>query len=78
MTKLQLVEKIRTTIQEWAQQHSIELARLEVAPTGLEKNARIILVARQGFENWSRVDREENLYQRLRSSLGDSDVLTLY
>ena len=68
---------IRTAIQKWARQRSIELAVFEVEPTGIETNIRIILAARQGFENWSRVDREESLYQHLRSTLGDAVVVNI-
>ncbi len=77
MTKLMLVEAIRAAIQEWAQQHSIELAVFEVEPTGIAKNIRIILAARKGFENWPEIEREESLYQHLRSTLGDAVVVNI-
>jgi acid stress-induced BolA-like protein IbaG/YrbA len=77
MTKLKLVETIRAAIQEWAQQHSIELALLEVEPTGIGSDVRIIVVARKGFENWPEIDRDESLYQYLRSKLGDADIVKI-
>jgi len=72
-----LLERIRTAIQEWAQQHSVELAILEVNPSGIGSNVHIIAIASRGFENWSKVDREENLYKYLRSRLGDADVVNI-
>lgn len=77
MTMLRLLEKIRTAIQEWAQQHSVELALVEVNPSGIGSNVHIILAARKGFENWPQIEREESLYQHLRSRLGDADVVNI-
>jgi acid stress-induced BolA-like protein IbaG/YrbA len=74
---LKLPEKIRAAILEWVQQHSIELALLEVKPSGVGSNIHIILVARRGFENWSEIDRDESLYQHMRSKLGDADMATI-
>jgi hypothetical protein len=67
MTKLMIVEKLRAAVQEWAQKHSVELALLEVEPTGIETDVRVIVVARKGFENWPEIDRDESLYNHLRS-----------
>jgi len=67
MTKLMMVEKLRAAVQEWAQKHSVELALLEVEPTGIEMDVRVIVVARKGFENWPEIDRDESLYNHLRS-----------
>jgi hypothetical protein len=75
---LKLLDRIRTAIQEWAQQHSIELALLEVNPSGVGSNVHVILVARKGFENWPQIEREESLDKYLRLKLGDADVVHIF
>ena len=75
---LKLLEKIRAAILEWVQEHGIELALLEVNPSGIGSHVHIILVARRGFENWPEIDREESLYQHLRSRLSDADVANIF
>jgi len=77
MTKLKLVENLRAAIQEWIQQHNIELALLEVNPTGIDLNVQIIVVARQGFENWPAVDRYQSLYKYLRTKLSEAGVVNM-
>ncbi|MGH7600806.1 MAG: hypothetical protein ACREOI_30995 [bacterium] len=77
MTKPKLVETIRAAIQEWAQQHSVDLALLEVNPTDIELDVRIIVVARHGFENWSEIDRHESLYKYLRLKLDEAGIVNL-
>ena len=77
MTKLKLVEYLRAAIQEWAQQHNIELALSEVNLTGIDLNVHIIVVARRGFENWPEIDRFESLNKFLRSKLNQEGILNM-
>ena len=77
MTKLMLVEKLRAAIQDWAQKHAIELSLAEVNPTGIELDVQVIVVARKGFENWSEIDRDENLYNHLKSVLNRESVVNM-
>ena len=77
MTKLKLVETIRAVIQEWAKQYSVEISLLEVNPSGIELDVQIIVVARKGFENWSEIDRYDNLYKYLRSKLDAAGIVNL-
>lgn len=72
-----LLERIKTAIQEWAAQHFVELAILKVDPSGIGSNVHLLVIASRGFENWSKVDREEDLYKYLRSRLGDTDVVNI-
>ena len=77
MTKLKLVEMIRAAVQEWAKQQSVEVSLLEVNPSGIELDVQVIVVARQGFENWPEIERYENLYKYLRSKLDDAGIANL-
>ncbi len=72
------IEKIKNAIQEWAKLHpAVELASVEVNPTGLPDDFDVIVVASKGFENWEQTERENNLYWFLRKKLGDSDIVKI-
>jgi len=76
--KRQFIEKVKTTIQEWAKLHpAVELASVEVNPTGLPDDFDVIVVTSKGFENWEQTERENDLYWFLRKKLGDADIVKI-
>jgi hypothetical protein len=74
----QLIEKIKTAIQEWVNQFpQVELSLVEVTPSGISDNIHVIVVARKGFDDWEETDRDNNLYWFLRKKLGDADIVKI-
>jgi hypothetical protein len=72
------IEKIKNAIQEWAKLHpNVELASVEVYPTGIPDDFDVFVVASKGFENWGQHERENDLYWFLRRKLGDSDIVKI-
>jgi len=73
------IEKIKNAVQEWANQHpNVELESVAVHPKGILDDVDVIVVARKGFENWGRSERENDLYWFLRKKLGDTDIVKIF
>ena len=65
--KTVILEKLRETVAQWARNHNIETTVIEVKPSGIASGVHILVVARQGFENWHWSARERDLFRFLRS-----------
>jgi hypothetical protein len=73
------VEKIKNAVQEWADQYpNVELESVKVHSKGILDDVDVVVVARKGFENWSRSEREKDLYWFLRKKLGDADIVKIF
>lgn len=74
-----LIEKVKNVIQDWARQYpQVELALLEVYPSGIADHIHVMVVASKGFENWESTEREDDLYWFLRKRLGDADIVKIF
>jgi len=67
------VEKIEKAVHEWAKQYpQVEIADIEVYPSLIPNAFDVIVIAANGFENWNRWDRTDDLYGFLHKYLTDS------
>lgn len=67
------VVKIEKAVYEWAKQHTqVKIADIEVYPSLIPKAFNVIVVAANGFENWDRWDRTDDLYEFLHQYFADS------
>lgn len=67
--KTNLLKDLRAAIEQWAQDRNIEIIHLEVKYSGIGSNVHIRVVARHGFENWPRSDRENHLFDFLHAKI---------
>lgn len=72
-----LLEKLRAAVEEWARMHNVETTLIEAKFTGLGSNVHVLVVARKGFENWSRYERHNSLFQFLDSKLNADGELVI-
>ncbi|MEK7729994.1 MAG: hypothetical protein AAB354_16420 [candidate division KSB1 bacterium] len=75
--KTVLLEKLRAAVEEWARMHNVETTLIEAKYTGLGANVHVLVVARTGFENWSRYERHNSLFQFLDSKLNANGELVI-
>jgi stress-induced morphogen len=75
--KSALLEKLRAAVEEWARMHNVETTLIEAKYTGLGSNVHVLVVARKGFENWSRYERHNSLFQFLDSKLNANGELVI-
>jgi len=72
-----LLKKLRSAVEEWARMHNVETTLIEAKYTGLGSNVHVLVVARTGFENWSRYERHNSLFQFLDSKLNANGELVI-
>jgi acid stress-induced BolA-like protein IbaG/YrbA len=73
--KRAFIEKVKTAIQEWAKLHpTVELASVEVYSTGFPDDFDVIVVANKGFENWRKIERQNDIADFIGKQLGDTIV----
>jgi len=63
------LKELREAAEEWARIHNIETTLIDAKPTGIGSSVRVIVVARKGFENWSRYDRHHSLFNFLHDKV---------
>jgi len=61
--KIVLLKKLREAVAEWARMHNIETTTIEAKFSGLGAGVHVLVVARQGFENWRWAERERGLFR---------------
>jgi hypothetical protein len=73
MLRRELADKIKKTVYEWAKQYPhVELSRVEVNPSGFDDDVDVIVVAKKGFENWRKIERQRDIADFIGKQLGDS------
>jgi stress-induced morphogen len=72
-----LLAKLRAAVKEWAQLHNVETTLIEAKYTGLGSNVHVLVVASKGFENWSRYERHNSLFQFLHDKVGTNEGLVI-
>ncbi len=74
--KTALLKKLREAIEEWAQAHNVEATLIEAKYIGIGSHVHVRVVARRGFENWSRHERHDSLFDFLHDKLeSDGDLV---
>ncbi len=74
--KTSLLEKLRAAVEEWARIHNVETTLIDAKYTGIGSNVHVVVVARKGFENWSRYERHNSLFQFLHDKVnGNGDLV---
>jgi len=75
MLRRELIDKIKKAVYDWAKQYpNVELSLVEVYPSGIIDNVHVIVVAKKGFENWRKIERQRDIAEFLRKQLGDAIV----
>ena len=59
--KTSILKELQAAIEEWARAHNIETAVINVKYAGIGSYVHILVVARNGFENWRWSERERSL-----------------
>ncbi len=75
--KNSFLKELREAAEEWARMHNVETTMIEAKYTGLGANVHVLVVARKGFENWSRYERHNSLFQFLDSKLNANGELVI-
>ncbi len=63
--KNSLLKKLREAAEEWARINNIESVLIDAKYTGIGSSVHVVVVARKGFENWSRYERHQSLFNFL-------------
>jgi len=75
MLRRELIDKIKKSIYDWANQYpNLELSLVEVFPSGIPDDFNVIVVAKKGFENWRKIERQRDIADFLSKQLGDAMV----
>jgi stress-induced morphogen len=73
MLQRELIEEIKKSIYDWAKQYPhLELSVVDVYPSGIRDNVHVIVVAKKGFENWRKIERQRDIANFIGKQLGDS------
>ncbi len=73
MLRRELAEKIKNCVFDWAKQYPhVELARVKVLPSGFDDDVDVIVVAKKGFENWRKIERQRDIADFIGKQLGDA------
>jgi len=67
--KSSILEELREAAEEWARIHHVEASLIEAKHTGIGSSVHVLVVARRGFENWSRYDRHHSLFNFLHDKV---------
>jgi len=67
--KNSVLEELREAAEEWARIHNVEIVLIEAKYTGIGSSVHVLVVARRGFENWSRYDRHHSLFNFLHDKV---------
>jgi acid stress-induced BolA-like protein IbaG/YrbA len=70
---MRLESKIEEAIRSWAKENGVILSKLEVYPSGIGSNIHVIVVAESGLEPWSQIEREQKIYDYLKTKLLDAE-----
>ena len=71
------LKKLRAAVEEWARIHGVETTLIDAKYTGLGSSVDVLVVARKGFEDWSRYERHNSLFQFLESKLDANGELVI-
>jgi acid stress-induced BolA-like protein IbaG/YrbA len=75
MLQREIIEKIKKSVYDWAKQYPhVELSLVEVYPSGIGDNVHVIVVAKKGFENWRKIERQNDIADFIGKQLGDAIV----
>ncbi len=78
MLQRELIEKIKKSVYDWAKQYPhVELSLVEVYPSGIGDNVHVIVVAKKGFENWRKIERQNDIADFIGKQLGDYIVVKI-
>lgn len=78
MLRRELIDKIKQSVYDWANQYpNLELSLVEVYPSGIVDNVHVIVVAKKGFETWRKIERQRDIANFLSKQLGDSVVVKI-
>lgn len=69
--------QVHAAAEEWARLHNIEATRIEVKPSGIGSNIHVLVVARRGFENWPRSERQDDLFHYLHEHANPDNELVI-
>jgi len=67
--KNSVLEELREAAEEWARIHNVEVGLIEAKYTGIGSSVHVLVVARRGFESWSRYDRHHSLFNFLHDKV---------
>ncbi len=71
-----ILEKLREAVTEWTRNHNLETSVIEVKASGIASGVHVLVVARQGFENWHWSERDRELFRFLRARFnGNNDFM---
>jgi len=63
MLRRELADKIKKSVSDWVKQYPhVELSLVEVHPSGIGDDLHVIVVAKKGFDNWRKLERQDDIF----------------
>ncbi len=70
--KSEILKELREAVNEWARIHNVALTSVEAKYSGIGSNVHVLVVAKQGFENWRWSERDGSLFDFLYAKVANN------